>query len=175
MKDELLDILCGDGQGFDRLKPITGTAVSCVSHKVINPAPITTNAITIKKKKSLPMTVLGVGGEPVIVEDPVRFRKDIQAMVMAQMSCGYMSDEKFDHIIENGSMIEIATINQMRKAARGDLHAYTYMMDRVLGKPVNQTNSVSLNVSYEDLIGQLDPNEEIVPDDIIDVTVVERK
>tara|TARA_Y100000310_G_C20317007_1_gene638908 strand:+ start:53 stop:547 length:495 start_codon:yes stop_codon:yes gene_type:complete len=110
-----------------------------------------------------PLTVIGVGNEPVIVEDPVRFRKDIQSMVMAQMLNGLPSDEQIDEIEATGSMIEIATVNQMVKAARGDLDSFKYMMDRVLGKPVNQTNTVSMTVSYEQMLDELNPDEVIEP------------
>ena len=113
---------------------------------------------------SNPLTVMGLHNTPVIIEDPVRFRKDIQTMVMAQMLKGLPSDEELKKINNTGSMIEIATVRQLVKAARdGDLDSFKYMMYRVLGKPVNQTNTVSVSVSYEKMLDQLDPEEVIEP------------
>ena len=111
-----------------------------------------------------PLTVMGVGNLPVIVEDPVQFRKDIQTMVMAQMMSGLPSEDEIEEIKNTGSMIEIATVVQLVKAARdGDLDSFKYMMDRVMGKPVNQTNTVSMTVSYEQMLNDLDPDEVITP------------
>ena len=114
--------------------------------------------------KPKPLTVMGLGNLPVIVEDPVRFRKDIQTMVMAQMLNGLPDEDEMEEIYSTGSMIEIATIKQLVKAAgEGDLDSFKYMMDRVLGKPVNQTNTVSMSVSYEQMLDELNPNEVIEP------------
>ncbi len=110
-----------------------------------------------------PLTVMGLCNTPVIVEDPVRFRKDIQTMVMAQMMNGIPSDVELEKIKDEGSMIEIATVVQLVKASCGDLDSFKYMMDRVLGKPVNQTNTVSMTVSYEQMLNDLDPDEVITP------------
>ncbi len=110
-----------------------------------------------------PLTVMGLHNTPVILEDPVRFRKDIQTMVMAQMMNGFPTKEQLAKIKEEGSMIEIATVVQMVLAANGDLDSFKYMMDRILGKPVNQTNTVSMSVSYEAMLNELDPNEVIEP------------
>ena len=110
-----------------------------------------------------PLTVMGLHNTPVIVEDPVRFRKDIQAMVLAQTMSGLPTEKQLADIKDKGSMIEIATVAQMVKAAAGDLDSFKYMMDRVLGKPVNQTNTVSMTVSYEQMLDNLDPEEVITP------------
>ena len=179
LDDILDDILCGSEQSSiipnendDDIEchQIKGNSVQTTSFLAV---PDTLAAIKRRKPgKALPMTVMGIGGAPVVVEDPARFRKDIQHMVMSQMSAGYISDKEFEIIKSKASMIEIATINTMRRAAAGDLKAYEVMMDRVLGRSVNQTKNVNLNVSYEDLIAALDPNEEIVPDDIIDVDII---
>lgn len=112
---------------------------------------------------SKPLTVMGLNNTPVIVEDPVRFRKDIQTMVMAQMLKGLPNEEQVQNIKDSGSMIEIATVMQLVLAANGNLDSFKYMMDRVLGKPVNQTNTVSMSVSYEQMLDDLDPNEVIEP------------
>ena len=85
----------------------------------------------------------------------MRFRKDIQTMVMAQMMNGLPSKVELNKIKCEGSMIEVATVVQMMKAANGDLDSFKYMMDRVLGKPVNQTNTVSMSVSYEQMLDDL--------------------
>lgn len=122
-------------------------------------APPTTAIAPLSK----PLTVMGLHNTPVIVEDPVRFRKDIQTMVMAQMMHGLPSDDELKTIKDEGSMIEIATVVHMLNAAEGNLDSFKYMMDRVLGKPVNQTNTVSMSVSYEQMLNELDPNEVITP------------
>lgn len=124
-------------------------------------------------RESLPLTVLGRGGEPVVIEDPVQFRNDLTTMVMAQMTAGYVDEEKFEEIVHTGSMIEIATIKMMRKACEGELPAYNAMMDRVLGKSVQNTKNVSVTMTYEDVINKLDPDEDVRPTRVIDATFVE--
>lgn len=126
-------------------------------------------------RESLPMTVLGRGGNPVVIEDPVRFRNDLSAMVMAQMTAGYMEREEFDELARKGSMIEIATIKMLRKACEGELPAYNSMMDRVLGKSVQNTKNVNVNITYEDVINDLDPDEVVRPTRVIDATFVDRQ
>ncbi len=110
-----------------------------------------------------PLTVMGLCNTPVIVEDPVQFRKDIQTMVIAQMLNGLPDDKQIEKIRDEGSMIEIATVIHLVKAANGDLDSFKYMMDRVMGKPVNQTNTVSMAVSYEQMLDKLNPDEVIEP------------
>ncbi len=145
MDDYLDKILCGG---------VVGSSKQCAHPIKQELAPLTTPK---------PLTVMGLYNTPVIVEDPVRFRNDIQTMVMAQMLKGLPDEEQIDKINNEGSMIEIATIRQLVKAANGDLDSFKYMMDRVLGKPVNQTNTVSMSVSYEQMLNELDPNEVIEP------------
>lgn len=123
----------------------------------------TTNQQNPPVALSPPLTVLGFGGLPVVVQDPVRFRKDIQDMVIGQMIRGIPSEDEFAEIEASGSMIQIATLRQMIKAAHGDIDSFKYMMDRVLGKPVNQTHSVTATVSYEQLLAEIDADEVITP------------
>ncbi len=144
MEDVLDKILCG---GQDSEQTI---------HVKQNPAPSL-------PMLSGPLTVMGLHSTPVILEDPVRFRKDIQTMVMAQMLNGIMTEEDYEELINKGSIIEIATVKQLNKAANGDLDSFKYLMDRVLGKPVNQTNSVSTVINYEQVLNDLDPEEKIKP------------
>lgn len=122
-----------------------------------------TTSATSLPRLSGPLTVMGLGNTPVILEDPVRFRKDIQTIVMAQMLNRLPSDKQMQHLKATGSMIEIATVTQMVKAAKGDLDSFKYMMDRVLGKPVNQTNTVSMTISYEQILDELNLDEVIEP------------
>ena len=148
LENELEDILCG-GQDFEQPSPIKQNPDS-------TPSSLSTDVVK-------PLTVLGLGGVPVIVEDPVRFRNDIQTMVMSQMMNGLVTDKEFKELSKKGSVIEIATVTQLIKAAAGDLDSFKYLMDRVLGKPVSQTNSVSMTLNYEQLISDLDPEEIIKP------------
>lgn len=112
---------------------------------------------------SLPTTVMGLSNTPVVIEDPVRFRQDLQTCVRMQMLQGIPTDQELKKIYSKGSMIEIALVKQLMQATTGDLDSFKYLMDRVLGKPVNQTNSISATVSYEDMLNQLNPDEVIKP------------
>ncbi len=149
LDNALNSILCGG------IKPGSKHYVGLVKEE---PAPTTSLS-----KLPTPLTVMGLKNTPVILEDPVRFRKDIQTMVMAQMLNGLPSDEQVEDIESSGSMIEIATVKQLVKSSHGDLDSFKYMMDRVLGKPVNMTNTVSMTVSYEQMLNELDPDEVITP------------
>ena len=147
--DFLDEILCG------------GTKLS--SKQSISPVKSELIPATLLPKLSEPLAVMGLHKTPVVLEDPVRFRKDIQTMVMTQMMSGLPDKDKLADIRDNGSMIEIATVAQMMKATEGNLDSFKYIMDRILGKPVNQTNTVSMTVSYEQMLDNLDPDEVIVP------------
>ena len=118
----------------------------------------------IEKQQSGPMTVMALG-ELVVVQDPVRFRNDIHNMVMAIMMSPLLSEDAVEEKIAKCTMIEAATVRQMRKASNGDLDSFKYMMDRILGKPVNQTNAVSMNITYEEMLKQLNPDEIIEAED----------
>jgi len=143
---ELDNILCGGAITSSEHK------VCPVKQELVPPTPL-----------SKPLTVMGLHNIPVVIEDPVRFRKDIQTMVMAQMLKGLPTDAELEKVDKTGSMIEIATVKQLAKAAWGDLDSFKYLMDRVLGKPVNQTNTVSMTVSYEAMLDKLNPDEVITP------------
>jgi len=148
--DPLMDILCGteennQGQDFE------------------HPTPVKQSPAHSLMPLSSPMTVPDINNTPVIVEDPIRFRKDIQTMVMAQMMEGVKTEEELAEMAKTSSAIQVATAMQLQLAACGNLKSYEYMMNRVLGRPVNQTNSVSMNVTYEQLISELDPDEKIEP------------
>jgi len=147
---ELDDILCGG------IKTCSKHSVDPVKNGLV---PTT----LLPERLSNPLAVIGLNKTPVVIEDPVRFRKDIQTMVMAQMMSGIPDDEQMQLIRDEGSMIEIATAVQLVKATDGNLDSFKYMMDRVLGKPVNQTNTVSMTVSYEQMLDSLDPDEVIEP------------
>ena len=139
---DLMDILC-DGQALEQPTLVKQEPVQALSERT---------------------TVMGLIKTPVIVEDPVRFRQDLQACVRMQMLSGIPTDNELAEIMEKGSMIEIALVKQLMKAAEdADLDAFKYLMNRVLGKPVNQTNSISATVSYEDMLQQLNPDEVIKP------------
>ena len=148
MNDDLDKILCGGGV------EVSPKQYAPLVKRGLTP----TTPLPIK-----PLTVMGLNGLPVILEDPVRFRKDIQTMVMAQMMRGLPNNDQIKKIKNEGSMIEIATVSQLVKAANGDLDSFKYMMDRVLGKPVNQTNTVSMAISYEQMLDDLNPDEVITP------------
>ena len=108
-------------------------------------------------------TVMGFDNLPVVVQDPVRFRQDLQASVRMQMLKGIPTDDEWKSLCKNGSMIEIALVKQLMLATNGELDSFKYLMDRVLGKPVNQTSSISATLSYEDMLRQLNPDEVIEP------------
>ena len=153
--DELDNILFGGGVASSKQY-----ASPHIKHEPVAP---TTQLSKHLPPLSKPLTVMGLHNTPIIIEDPVRFRKDIQTMVMAQMLNGLPNEEQIEKIKNEGSMIEISTVMQLVKAAYGDLDSFKYMMDRILGKPVNQTNTVSMAVSYEQMLDELNPNEVIEP------------
>ena len=164
MDDELDKILCGSrggGGGDGGAKAGSEQYAPLIKHEPV-PPPATATTTTPSPKPE-PLTVMGLHNTPVIVEDPVRFRKDIQTMVMAQMLNGLPDEDQFNKIKNEGSMIEIATVKHLVQAAEGNLDSFKYMMDRVLGKPVNQTNTVSMSVSYEQMLDDLNPDEVIEP------------
>ena len=140
----LEQILCGDRQDFKK---------SIFENPVLSPS-------TIPR----PITVMGANELPVVIQEPVRFRNELQMMVRMQMTQGLPTEEEFEEVMKSGSMIQIAITKNMMMAAKGDIKAFQYIMDRVLGKPVNQTNNVNLTVTYEQALEQLNPDEKIEPD-----------
>ena len=118
-----------------------------------------------------PMTVLGIGGKPVVVQNPIQFRNDIQDMVMAQMMSTCMGEKEYKKFLEKASVIEIATVKQLYKAAEGELDSFKYLMNRVLGRPVNQTNTVSTVMTYEQMLESMNPEERVKP--VESLTIIE--
>lgn len=161
LDDVLMFILDGKGAEDSRCKPQ-------LNNKENQSSSLPSSFLSLK-----PMTVMGFNNKPVIVKDPVRFRNQIQDMVMSTMISPMMSDDQMKLLLGTGNMIQIATTVQMRKAVEGNLDSFKYIMDRVLGKPVNQTNAVSVNITYEQFCANLDPNEKIESDDIITAEFVE--
>lgn len=159
----LMDIL--DGKPKDsKCKPHT-----TITHKANQNLPSNPSSSPTTSPK--PLTVMAPNNLPVVVEDPVRFRKQLQDMVMSTMMSGMLSDGQIKELMQSGNMVQIAMAKQMMKAAKGDLEPFKYIMDRVLGKPVNQTNTVAVNVTYEQFCAKLDPDEKIKPKDIISVEI----
>ena len=162
MSDILDDILCGGVMADSKCytPPIKQKPACLTPLSKHLPEPLSKH---LPEPLSKPLTVMDYNNTPVIVEDPVRFRKDIQTMVMAQMINGLPDEDGIQEIKDSGTMIEIATVMQLVKAAYGDLDSFKYMMDRVLGKPVSQTNTVSMAISYENMLDKLNPDEVIEP------------
>lgn len=116
------------------------------------------------KQNHNPLMVMHAG-VPVVIEDPARFRSDVQSMLMMTMTMKQLSETDEEHLYRHGTMVEIATYRCMKDAIFGDGKAYQYMMDRLLGKPINQTNSVNVNVTYDQYLNKLNGDEVIEPED----------
>lgn len=94
-------------------------------------------------------------GLPVRVIQPMQFRTETEEMLMQLMSMpiGGLEEESF---LANANNIQKVAYNLMVKAREGDsLDAVKYALDRVLGKPKQQTESFNVSASYEDYLKQL--------------------
>lgn len=68
---------------------------------------------------------------------------------------------------EGLTQAEVAILKQWEKASQGDTKAYEKLMDRMLGKPKQAVETVSMKLSYQevlDLMSERDVQEGIVVD-----------
>lgn len=148
--DNMVDDILGTGQDSKQHTSV----------RIKNEIPALMPLLAPTSNRVKPMTVMN-GGLPVIVEDPVRFRQDIQDLVMCTMTKKLFTEQQFEELQDHGTMIEVATAKQMMMACAGNLKSYQYFIDRVLGRPLNQTKQINMTMTYEQFVDSLDPNEEI--------------
>ena len=131
-------------------------------------APVPAFPPAIKNPMSFPTTLMHEG-KPVVIQDPVKFKHDLQAMLQMSLIRKMPTDEEMEILKSKASMLEIATISQLMAAIGGDTKAYQYLVDRVLGKPEakSTTQNTNLNITYEDLLNELssDADKPFVPSD----------
>ena len=112
-----------------------------------------------------PITYNPKTGLPVAAHSNANATKDqVEGMVFAAWSALYEGDRDpetgnitgFNPKFAGLTYGEVANLRMAEKAAMGDTQAYTAMMDRMLGKPKQQTETVSMTMTYQDFLDQLD-------------------
>lgn len=58
------------------------------------------------------------------------------------------------------TLAEVAIVRQWQKAADGDTKAYTTLMDRMLGKPKQAVETVSMKMSYSEFLDMMAAQDE---------------
>lgn len=86
---------------------------------------------------------------------PVLDRKSIEDMLLVLVSNPFKGDlEKMQEYMDGkqASLLERSALALGMLASTGKLEAIEYLFDRLLGKPTQQTQSVSANLTYEDYL-----------------------
>lgn len=114
---------------------------------------------TNKNGQSSSKSMLGMvfNGQPAIIENPVRFREQIQDIFRIAMLS--RPDLDTDKLYSEGTLYEIAIHRQLCNAAEGDLDALKFFTERVLGKPVTQSINKNMSMTYEQYLDALSDDD----------------
>lgn len=95
-------------------------------------------------------------GTPVPSASPMMAKTQIQEAARAALSLPYQcAPDGTEAEFEGMSNVEVALVKASRAAAHGDLDALHDLLDRVLGKPKQQSEIKSVRLTYEDLLSEM--------------------
>ena len=118
-----------------------------------------------------------VNGVPLPVDSEIIIdnKETVKSIIRAAAALPYGSDddplglypELFGY-----SKLEVAMIKLMRQAAKGDLDAIKIVLDRLMGKPEQLSQSVAVTGTYKDFLETLKNKEENGSEVIIDTSAL---
>ncbi len=110
-------------------------------------------------------------GMPVpIYNDPLNV-PSMKELAITAVSTQYTGDVDpetgetvFEERFQGSTLMEVTMVRLAEQAATGNLKAAEMIMDRILGKPKQQVESVSVRMSYDDYLMQLAKEEGMLGD-----------
>jgi hypothetical protein len=103
------------------------------------------------------------GNIPYVVDTEPYTKQSTAALVASAGALTYKpkNDSEEEQRFKDMELMEVMTIRLMEKAAKGDFDATTAILDRILGKPKQETQNVNVNVTYADYLDSLpdDPDD----------------
>lgn len=108
----------------------------------------------------------GADGIPRVVGTPVRMAASPAEKLMETMkACLDLPYDGNDPSLQNLTMAEAMVIQEARKAAHGDSYAFGRIMDRIVGPPVQKSQSVNVNADLSDFLDKVaEQSKEVVID-----------
>lgn len=99
-----------------------------------------------------------VNGIPVPITEPLLQKEQVKDLALAALSLPYegegdylgLEPELFGHTKGEVMMIRLA-----KHAAAGDKDAIKILLDRILGRPEQSTKSLSVKMSYEEMLAEM--------------------
>lgn len=106
-------------------------------------------------------------GIPIPVDEATFGTPQISSALVSALACPYHpartpdgelvpGEERWQHV--DGSWMlngEVAAIKLAEKWARGDIEAGSIIMDRIIGKPKQQIESINMNITYQDFLDKV--------------------
>ena len=97
-----------------------------------------------------------VDGMPIPKFAPSATKGSTTALIAAAASVPFTApSERTADRFANMTVLEVAAIRLMEAAADGDTTATREVFDRILGKPKQETQNVSVNATYQDYLQQI--------------------
>lgn len=106
-----------------------------------------------------------VDGMPVPVCRQIINKTSIKKLAESVLSIPYILDIA-DEDLEGLPVAEVMLIRLAQRAAGGDVEALNILLDRVIGKPKQYSESVTMKVSYQEFLEQIAKKEQEPPIDV---------
>lgn len=102
------------------------------------------------------------GNIPYVVDTEPYTKQSAAALIASAGSVTYVpKDDTEDETRFDGmELMEVAIIRLMEKAAKGDFDSTNSILDRILGKPKQETQNVNVNVTYADYLDSLPDDDD---------------
>ena len=98
-----------------------------------------------------------VDGEPITKYIKPVTKLSVSETLAAAANLPYIAinDTQDEKRFEGRTNIEVSSIRLAEKAASGNLEAVNQMLDRILGKPKQETQNLNVNVTYQDYLDKI--------------------
>lgn len=79
--------------------------------------------------------------------------------------CPYPADPLFEPDFVGLTFGQVASLRQVMDAAQGNASAFERVLDRIIGKPVQQNTNINLGGSYKDFLLEIAKSEGMISDE----------
>lgn len=100
-------------------------------------------------------------GVPVATSERVPLKKEDISVILGQALVAPFDKDPAYERAEDGNLtnLEVMAHSLARAAAFGDIKAVEVILDRILGKPKQQTENINMRMSYQDFLDSINKNE----------------
>ena len=129
--------------------------------KLINQISTEVKNLSVSEIQPLQRLVKWENGVPVATSERVPIKKEDIAVILGQALVAPFNRGSVHERVEEDSMtnIEVMAHSLARLAAFGDSRAIEIILDRLLGKPKQQTENVNMKMTYQDFLDSINKTE----------------